>query len=278
MERNRKKDDDILQAYFERIGNTPLLTFEEEQELSRRIQKGDEAARQKLIEANLRLVIKIARSYMAVDLSLMDLIQEGNMGLIRAVEKYDHKKQVRFNTYATWWIRQSISRFLSDKRRIIRLPHRKEEILHKIRQARQALSQKYSRQPRIEEIAVEIGIPQADVEFIINLDNNILSLESGKTNSESGIIEYQEDYTYNPEHALIKKAFREAAFKALDKLKDREKNVIVQRYQLAGGEKHSLRRIGNNMSLSIETVRQIELKALQKLRGQEELRAYIENV
>jgi len=270
--------DDSLQAYFDQIKIIPLLTFEEELELSRRIQNGDEASRRRLIEANLRLVIKIARAYLTPDVSLMDLIQEGNVGLMRAVDKYDHVKQVRFSTYAAWWIRQVISRYLSDKRRTIRLPHRKEELLRKIQQAYHVLSQLYMRQPKLEELAVEVGISKNDVEYILSLAHDIISLHTESGGDDSlAILELHEDYTYNPERALMKKSSREATLDVLNNLKDREKRILMYRYQLNGGDRRTLRNISHKMGLSMETVRQIEMKALKNLRGHaDELRNYIE--
>ena len=272
--------DDCLQSYFDQIKNIPLLTFEEELQLSQAIQAGDNNARCRLIEANLRLVIKIARGYLTPDVSLMDLIQEGNMGLMRAVDKYDHLKQVRFSTYAAWWIRQVITRFLSDKRRIIRLPHRKEEILRKIQRAYHTLSQLYMRQPRIEEIASEIGVSKENVEFILSLVHDIISFDIDRSDGDSlAALEFHEDYTYSPERALIRKSSREATLQVLNQLKDREKRILVYRYQLNGGKQHTLKSISDKMGLSTETVRQIELRALQKLRGHaEELRTFIEAV
>lgn len=276
----RSSCNDSLQAYFDQLKNIPLLTFNEELELSRCIQNGDEAARRRLIEANLRLVVKIARCYVTPDVSLMDLIQEGNIGLMRAVEKYDHAKQVRFSTYAAWWIRQVITRYLSDKRRTIRLPHRKEEILRKIQQAYHVLSQMNMRQPRIEELAAEIGFPREDVEFVMSLAHDTISLETETGNPETGaVLEYHEDYTYNPERAFIKKHSREATMEVLNHLKDREKRILVYRYQLNGENRRTLKNISYKMGLSTETVRQIEIKALKKLLNHaEELRIYIEAV
>ena len=284
MEENVKKDkdpgfDDSLQSYLDQIRNIPLLTFEEELELSRCIQNGNKAARVRLIEANLRLVVKLARFYLTPEISLMDLIQEGNVGLIHAAEKYDHGKQVRFSTYAAWWIRQSIARYMTDKRRTIRLPHRKEEILYKIQRAYHTLSQLHMRQPRTEEIAAEIGIPQSDLEYIINLSNDIISLETERGHNKESItvIELLEDYTYSPERALFRKNSREATIRILDQLKDRERRILMYRYQLNDGNEYTLRKISDKMGLSTETVRQIELKALKKLRSHaEELRPYIE--
>ena len=145
--------EDTLRAYFDQIKKTRLLTFEEELALSRSIQRGDEAARQRMITANLRLVVRIAKKYMTPDVSLLDLIQEGNLGLIKAASKYDDRKNVRFSTYASWWIKQAIVRALSNKRRVIRLPHRKEEKLRRINKAYNTLSQEFKRSPNSQEIA-----------------------------------------------------------------------------------------------------------------------------
>ena len=252
---------------MEQIRKISLLTLEEEQELSRCVQNGDEAARRRLIEANLRLVIKVAKGYYTSGISMMDLIQEGNMGLIRAVEKYDRFKQVRFSTYAAWWIRQAISRYLSDKKRTIRLPHRKEEVLRKIQQAHANLSQKYKRQPKLSEISAEIGVPVGDVECILNMSHDVISLETeGEENDSLSPIEYLEDNTYSPERVLLNKSSREDTLRALDMLKDRERNVLISRYKLDGKEQNTLKNISARMGLSTETVRQIEIKALKKLR------------
>ena len=270
--------DESLFTYIEQIRKIPLLTFEEELELSRCIQEGDEAARRRLIEANLRLVIKIARGYFTYDVSMMDLIQEGNMGLIKAVEKYDHVKNVRFSTYAAWWIRQAIFRYLSEKRRTIRLPHRKEEMLRRIQYEYHNLTQLLMRKPRIEEIAGEIGIPREDVELIISLSYDVIPIEKkGNEEDSVSVMDYFEDRTYCPEHVLMKKSSREAALRVLDRLKDRERSVLIYRYKFRGSRISTLKKISSKMGLSTETVRQIELKALRKLRSQaDDLKLYLE--
>ena len=169
--------EDALRAYFAQIKRNRLLTFEEELALSRRVLEGDDSARQTLIESNLRLVVRIAKKYMTRDVSLLDLIQEGNLGLIKAASKYDFRKHVRFSTYASWWIKQAIVRALSNKRRTIRLPHRKEEKLRKINKAYNSLSQELKRAPNIEEIAHELGLKKREVETIVQLSNAIVSLD-----------------------------------------------------------------------------------------------------
>ncbi|MDR2303013.1 MAG: RNA polymerase sigma factor RpoD/SigA [Treponema sp.] len=276
VKETKERDENILQVYFDQIKLVALLSFDEELELARRIQEGDEAARRKLIEANLRLVVKIARAYIVQDVSFMDIIQEGNMGLMHAVEKYDYRKNVRFSTYAGWWIRQYISRYLSNNRRTIRLPHRKEEIFRKIKSAYHTLSQALMRQPKTSEIAEEIGVPVDDVEYIMAITNGLVSLEMETGDEESAVMvmDLHEDYTYSPERAFMRKSSRAEALKVLDRLKDREKRILMYRYQLNGCETHTLKKIGDKMGISPETVRQIEMKALKKMRSHaEELRS-----
>jgi RNA polymerase primary sigma factor len=259
--------DDVLQTYFDQIKVFPLLTFEEELDLAKRIHQGDMAARQTLIQSNLRLVVKIARAYMAPDLSLLDLIQEGNIGLMHGVEKYEAVKNVRFSTYVGWWIRQSISRFLANKRRAIRLPYRKEEIFRKIQRAYHTLSQTLQHQPNTGEIAAEIGEPQEDVEYILSMTNGPLSLdmETGEDEAVS-LVELHEDYTYSPERALLRKSSQDITLHFLGRLKERERRILMYRYQLNGNERHTLKNIGDKMGISPETVRQIEMKAMRKMR------------
>jgi RNA polymerase primary sigma factor len=270
------EQDDVLQSYVAQIRRIPLLSFEEELELSQLIQQGDEGARQRLIEANLRLVVKIARSYAANDVSIMDIIQEGNLGLMHAADKYSHLKNVRFSTYAGWWIRQSISRFLVNRRRAIRLPHRKEEILRRVQRVYHTLSQTLMRQPRLEEIAQEIGVSQEDIELILSMTNGFVPLEVEGGNEEYGVVmDVYEDYTYSPEQAVMRQSSRDATLKALKALKSKERRILMYRYQLNGGERHTLKSIGDKMGLSPETVRQIEIRALRKMRDHaEDLQAY----
>ncbi|MDR0601482.1 MAG: RNA polymerase sigma factor RpoD/SigA [Treponema sp.] len=268
------EDNDSIRFYFSRIRAIPLLSFEEEQRLSRQIQGGDKTALSRLVEANLRLVVKIARVYISRDFSLQDLIQEGNLGLMRAAEKYDFRKNVRFSTYAAWWIRQSINRYLSSRQRIIRLPQRKEEILRKVQRCYHHLSQTLGCQPKMEDVSREIGIPVQDIDFILNMTNGLLSLDVEAGGEENtAIMDLHGDYTYSPERALLRKSSRDETIRFLDRLKDREKRILMYRYQLNGGERYTLKKISEKMGISPETVRQIEMKALRKIRSQvDELR------
>jgi RNA polymerase primary sigma factor len=268
--------EDLLRTYFEQLKRFPLVSFDEEKELAKRIQKGDKAARRRLVEANLRLVVKIAKAYCSPGVSFLDLIQEGNMGLMHAADKFDHAKDVHFSTYANWWIRQGIMRFLANKRRMIRLPLRKEELLRKIQRTSQALSQKLSRAPSSAEIAEETGIPVGEIDSMLVLANDIVSLDAGEESSLSGLIDCQGDYTYNPERIFMKKNSCKVTLDLLSCLKEREKNILVYRYRIGGGERYTLKKIGDKMGISLETVRQIELRALRKMRENAEvLREYL---
>ncbi|HCC38287.1 MAG TPA: RNA polymerase subunit sigma-70 [Treponema sp.] len=269
--------DDLMETYCKQIKVFPLLNFEEELELSKRIQNGDKAALHKLVNSNLRLVVKLARNYVTAGTPVMDIIQEGNMGLMHAAEKYSHLRNARFCTYASWWIRQFITRYLSNKRRMVRLPHRKEETLRKIRYAYHSLCQTLMRQPRNEDIAGKLGIPVKDVDNIISMSCGPLCLEADSTNNENGsIMEIHADYTYNPERNMLRKTSLAGTLRFLNTLQERERRILTYRYQLNGCEHHTLKKISDKMGISPETVRQIEIRALNKIRDNaEELKSYV---
>jgi RNA polymerase primary sigma factor len=275
MKKKSTENEDTYKFYIGQVTKVPLLTFKEELELSRAVQAGNEVARKKLIEANLRLVIKIAYEFSADKHSLMDLIQEGNMGLIHAVEKYDPDRMIRFSTYTAWWIRQAIYVYLYGRQRIIRLPQRKEEVLRKIHKTYNILSQINMRNPTADEIAEEIGISKEDIELVLTTSQDTLSLENLEYDDESnGVINSLGDLTYSPERALLRKNYREAVVKMLDILSAREKKVIVYRY-LQGDEKpQTFRTISRKTGMSVEGVRQIEIVAMKKLRSQADREAY----
>jgi RNA polymerase primary sigma factor len=268
--------DDILKSYFDQIRRTPLLSFEEELELSRRVQAGDEAARDKLVESNLRLVVKIARQFATQDVALIDLIQEGNLGLIRAAQKYDHARNVRFSTYASWWIKQAITRSLANKRRAIRIPHRKEEALKKIQRAYTMLSQVLMRAPSAAEIGRETGMSPAEVESILEMSNATISLDMETSIENGSLMDVFEDHTYSPDREVIRSSVRENTLDFLARLMEKEKKILMYRFEFFGGRKYTLKRIGEELGISPETVRQIEIRALNKLReNAEELRDYV---
>lgn len=268
----QKTGDDVLDTYLKQMKAYPLLTFEDELALSQQIQNGKSETAQKealnkLVTSNLRLVVKLAGIYNVHDIPFLDIIQEGNLGLIHAAEKYDYRKNVRFCTYAAWWIRQFMSRFISRKRRMVRLPLRKEETLRKIQRAYHVLCQTLMHQPKNSDIAEELGIPVQDVDSVINMTVGQLALEPNSNDVEfSGMMDVHEDYTYCPERTLMKQLSQDGTLRVLSKLKDKERSIISYRYELDGFERSTLREIGNKLDISPETVRQIELRALKKIR------------
>jgi len=263
---NNNFQDEALSSYFEQISQYNLLTVEEEVDLSKKIQDGCEIARQKLINSNLRLVVKIARAYITTDTSLLDLIQEGNLGLIKAAEKFDYRKEAKFSTYASWWIKQSITRSLSNKRRTIRLPHRKEETLRKIQKAHSQLCQDLNHSPTPQNIADYIGMNHSDVVSLMEMSHSTISLDSEINDDSSNLHDLLEDNTFNPLNLLMRKSVREDTLNFLETLMEKEKQILLYRFSFYGGEKFTLKKIGNQMGLSPETVRQIEMRALKKLK------------
>jgi RNA polymerase primary sigma factor len=258
--------EDGLRSYYNAIKRIPLLTAEEERDLSTRVFAGDEEARRRLIEANLRLVVKIARAYVTPDMPLLDLIQEGNVGLIKAAEKFDGARLVRFSTYASWWIRQAITRALVNSRRAIRLPHRKEELLKRIQRTYSILTQTLQREPSAGEIARELRVTQDAVADVIGMAASLVSLETEGGEDSGSIIDVYEDYSYSPDGELMKTCSREETLEMLELLLEKEKRILMYRFEFLGGERHTLKSIGAELGISPETVRQIEKRALRKLK------------
>jgi RNA polymerase primary sigma factor len=258
--------EDSLRSYYAAIKRIPLLTAEEERELSLRVFAGDEEARRRMIEANLRLVVKIARAYVTSDMPLLDLIQEGNIGLIKAAEKYDGERLVRFSTYASWWIRQAITRALVNSRRAIRLPHRKEELLKRIQRTYSVLTQTLQREPSASEIAAELRVSEEAVSEVIGMAASLVSLETEGSEDSGSIIDVFEDYSYSPDGEFMKTCAREETFEMLELLLEKEKQILMYRFEFLGGERHTLKSIGAQLGMSPETVRQIEKRALRKLK------------
>jgi RNA polymerase primary sigma factor len=267
--------DESLARYFEEIAKTPLLTFEEELELSRRIEAGDEAARKRIIQANLRLVVKIAKAYSRYGTAFLDLIQEGNLGLITAAGKFDYRKNVRFSTYASWWIKQSIVRALVNKNRMIRLPHRKEESLRKLT-ARLAETSNNMQTPTVDQLAAYLHLGREEVLALLELAGPVTSLDKEVGEDSVSLIEMVEDRSYQPENEYFVHQIESDTRRVLDTLQEKEKEVLLSRFAFEGDKRKTLKTIGEQMGLSAETVRQMEIRALDKLRQQkEDLREYM---
>ncbi|OHD26056.1 MAG: RNA polymerase subunit sigma-70 [Spirochaetes bacterium GWB1_59_5] len=268
--------EDTLKMYYERVKQIALLNAEEERDLSMRIQAGEEAARSRLIEANLRLVIKIARAFANFDVPLIDLIQEGNMGLIKAAERYDYRRNVRFSTYASWWIKQAVTRSLVNSRRAIRLPHRKEELIKRIHKTYGYLSQSLSREPNRSEIAKELGIEERFVQEAMEMSGSIMPLEGDNDDEEAGsVLDVYADETYSPDAAFVRNCVREKTVELLEALMEKERQVLIYRFEFYGNKKKTLKGIGETMGISAETVRQIEKRAIRKLRDQSDYADFI---
>ena len=262
---NLAANDECLSSYFRSIKAIRLLTREEEELLSRKIAHGDQAARRRLIEANLRLVVRIARSMWNPSLSLIDLIQEGNIGLMKAAEKFDGGRKVKFSTYAAWWIRQSIGRSLVNTGRAIRLPHRKEELIRKVQAEKSIMSQTLKRQPSSREISAKLGIPEKKLNDVLIFSERVTGFESQADQDTVNVLDMYEDYTYSPEKLFGEHMVHEQTRQLLSVLPAREKDVIRQRFEIEGHERRSLKQMGCEMGLSPETVRHIEKRALRRL-------------
>src|SRR3989344_759930 len=262
--------DDSIQMYLREIGKAPLLTGAEEVDLAKRIQKGDVAARKKLTEANLRLVVSIAKKYMGRNLGLLDLIHEGNLGLFRAVEKFDWTKGYKFSTYATWWIRQAITRALADQSRTIRIPVHMVETLNKYAQAERSLVQDLGREPLPEEIAAEMGIEVEKVYHLKKISQETVSIDSpvGEDEGEDsslGDFIVDEDTT-KPNEMAGRQILKEYVGGILQDLDPREQKILKMRFGLEDGVTHTLEEVGEEFGVTRERIRQIESKALEKIR------------
>ena len=260
--------DDPVRMYLKEIGKVPLLTAEEEIEIAKRLEDGDESAKQKLAEANLRLVVSIAKRYVGRGMLFLDLIQEGNLGLIKAVEKFDYRKGFKFSTYATWWIRQAITRAIADQARTIRIPVHMVETINKLIRVSRQLLQEYGREPTPEEIAKEMGISEAKVREIIKIAQEPVSLETPigeEEDSHLGDFIPDEDAPA-PAEAASFTLMREQLKDVLDTLTPREEKVLRLRFGLDDGHQRTLEEVGKEFNVTRERIRQIEAKALRKLR------------
>ena len=260
--------DDPVRMYLKEIGQVPLLSAEEEQELARRVAEGDQSAKNKLTEANLRLVVSIAKKYAGRGLHILDLIQEGNTGLIRAVDKFDYTKGNKFSTYATWWIRQAITRAIADQARTIRVPVHMVEVINKATRCNRKLVQELGREPTLEEIADELNLP---IEKIIEANRtaaDTLSLDTPVGDEEDTTIGsfVEDDNTPGPADATSNALLAEALGEILNTLTDREADVLRLRFGMYDGKTHTLEEVGQIFGVTRERIRQIENKAIRKLR------------
>lgn len=260
--------DDPVRMYLKEIGQIPLLTVEEEQELAKRVAEGDHSAKNQLTEANLRLVVSIAKKYSGRGLHILDLIQEGNTGLIRAVDKFDYTKGNKFSTYATWWIRQAITRALADQARTIRVPVHMVEVINKATRCNRKLVQELGREPTLEEIAEELNMP---IEKIIEANRtaaDTLSLDTPVGDEEDTTIGsfVEDDNTPGPADATSNALLAEALSEILNTLTDREADVLRLRFGMCDGKTHTLEEVGQIFGVTRERIRQIENKAIRKLR------------
>lgn len=273
--------DDAVRMYLKEIGKVPLLTGAEERELAIRMEQGDEEAKKKLCESNLRLVVSIAKRYLNRGLSFLDLIQEGNLGLIKAVDKFDYTKGYKFSTYATWWIRQAITRSIADQARTIRIPVHMVETINKLIRISRQLLQELGREPTSEEIAKEMGITVEKVREIKKISQNPVSLETPIGEEEDSHLGdfIPDDDVPAPVEAAAYSMLKEQLMEVLDTLSDREKKVLMLRFGLEDGRPRTLEEVGKEFNVTRERIRQIEAKALRKLRHpsrSKKLRDYLE--
>ena len=260
--------DDPVRMYLKEIGQVPLLTAEEEVDLAKRIAEGDSRAKDKLTEANLRLVVSIAKKYSGRGLHILDLIQEGNTGLIRAVDKFDYTKGNKFSTYATWWIRQAITRAIADQARTIRVPVHMVEVINKATRCNRRLVQELGREPTMEEIAAELNMPVEKVIEASRTAADTLSLDTPVGDEEDTTIGsfVEDDTTPGPADATANALLAEALEEILGTLTQREADVLKMRFGIYDGRTHTLEEVGKTFGVTRERIRQIENKAIRKLR------------
>lgn len=263
--------DDSVRLYLREIGKIPLLNSEEELALAQRVVAGDKKAKDKMAEANMRLVVSIAKRYSGRGLDFLDLIQEGNTGLLRAVEKFDPDKGFKFSTYATWWIRQAITRAIADQARTIRIPVHMVETINKLLRTQRRMTQELNREPTIEELAKELEMEPDKVEYVIKIKQDITSLDAGVgrdgEDEDSVLGDFIEDEDgATPEESATSQLLKEQVQSILSTLSDREQKIVKMRFGLENGKSHTLEEVGQEFAVTRERIRQIEAKALAKLR------------
>ncbi|MFR8171945.1 MAG: RNA polymerase sigma factor RpoD [Marvinbryantia sp.] len=260
--------EDPVRMYLKEIGNVPLLTTEEEIELAKRVEEGDEEAKKRLIEANLRLVVSIAKKYVGRGMPFLDLIQEGNMGLMKAVDKFDYAKGFKFSTYATWWIRQAITRGIADTGRTIRVPVHMVETINKTLRMTRTLLQELGREPTPEEVADRLNVPVSRVREVLKISRDPVSLDTPiGEEDDSHLGDFiEDDSALSPSDSAAFSMLREELGTALESLTDRERQVVQLRFGLIDGRARTLEEVGKEFNVTRERIRQIEAKALRKLR------------
>jgi RNA polymerase primary sigma factor len=263
--------DDSVRLYLREIGKIPLLNAEEELALAQKVVAGDKKAKDKMAEANMRLVVSIAKRYSGRGLDFLDLIQEGNTGLLRAVEKFDPDKGFKFSTYATWWIRQAITRAIADQARTIRIPVHMVETINKLLRTQRRMTQELNREPTIEELAKELEMEPEKVEYVIKIKQDITSLDAGVgrdgEDEDSVLGDFIEDEDgATPEESATNQLLKEQVQSILSTLSEREQKIVKMRFGLENGKSHTLEEVGQEFAVTRERIRQIEAKALAKLR------------
>ena len=263
--------DDSVRLYLREIGKIPLLTPEEEAELAQRIVKGDKKAKDKMVESNMRLVVSIAKRYGGRGLDFLDLIQEGNTGLLRAVEKFDPDKGFKFSTYATWWVRQAITRAIADQARTIRIPVHMVETINKVLRTTRKLTSELNREPTNEEIAKALDMEPDKIDYVMRIKQDIASLDASVgregDDEDSDLGDFVEDEERaSPEDSAANQILKEQLSEIIATLTDREQKIIRLRFGIGGGRPHTLEEVGNEFDVTRERIRQIEAKALSKLR------------
>ncbi|HEY8886467.1 MAG TPA: RNA polymerase sigma factor RpoD [Candidatus Microsaccharimonas sp.] len=263
--------DDSVRLYLREIGKIPLLNAEEELALAKKVVTGDKKSKDKMAEANMRLVVSIAKRYSGRGLDFLDLIQEGNTGLLRAVEKFDPEKGFKFSTYATWWIRQAITRAIADQARTIRIPVHMVETINKLLRTQRRMTQELNREPTIEELGKELEMEPEKVEYVMKIKQDITSLDAGVgrdgDDEDSVLRDFIEDEdSATPEESAAQQLLKEQVQAILSTLSDREQKIIKMRFGLENGKSHTLEEVGQEFAVTRERIRQIEAKALAKLR------------
>jgi RNA polymerase primary sigma factor len=271
--------DDSVRLYLREIGKIPLLNAEEELALAQKVVAGDKRAKDKMAEANMRLVVSIAKRYVGRGLDLLDLIQEGNTGLLRAVEKFDPDKGFKFSTYATWWIRQAITRAIADQARTIRIPVHMVETINKLLRTQRRLTQELNREPSNEEIAEAMELDVEKVEHIMKIKQDISSLDASvRDDEEDSVLQdfIEDEDTVTPEESATSQLLKEQVKDLLGSLSEREQKILRLRFGLEDGKNHTLEEVGQEFSVTRERIRQIEAKALAKLKKHKDSRKFME--